>query len=129
MYLSSIRLICLQGYWSHSKQKLAVALPFRVLLIPVHFSNKYEHLLFPGRQPMHWLRFKLLTRARYRLQMAQFIPHGAISSFEIGFNFFIFVPNLKLRGNRGGKSVTIHDGITCPGCPLERLVICHNLLY
>jgi len=72
----------MQGYRSHSKQKLAQALPFNLLLIPEHFPNKYEQLLFPGRQPMHWLRFKLLTWERYRLQMAQFIPQGAISSFE-----------------------------------------------
>ncbi len=28
--------------------------------------------------------------------MAQFIPHGAISSFEIGFDFFIFMPETGL---------------------------------
>jgi len=27
--------------------------------------------------------------------MAQFIPHGAISVSEIGFDFFIFVPNAE----------------------------------
>ncbi len=26
--------------------------------------------------------------------MAQFIPHGATSSFEMGFDFFIFMSNL-----------------------------------
>ena len=57
--------------------------------MPEHFSNKYEHFVFPGRQPTHWFRFRLLTYERYLLQMAQFIPHGAISSSEIELISFI----------------------------------------
>jgi len=91
-----MRWISLHGKWSHSKQKAVLYVVS--LLIPEHFASRYSHPLFLGRQPTHWLRFKFLTWERYLLHMAQFIPHGAIRSFEIESVSFILFLTAELSG-------------------------------